>query len=136
MRRESSEREVLIVEDDSSTREVLSAVLEQDGYRTLTARNGREALDALLSGERPRAIVLDIQMPLMDGNELCAELVKDPELSEIPVILISAYTKPQAQPSNVIAFFRKPFPFLNLLNAVERACRNDPKTPGHPIRTN
>ncbi|MEO6323633.1 MAG: response regulator [Thermoanaerobaculia bacterium] len=117
-----NEREVLIVEDDSSTREVLSAVLEQDGYRTLTAQNGREALDVLLAGERPRAIVLDIHLPLMDGNELCAELVKNPSFSEIPVILISAYTKPEDAPANVIAFFRKPFPFLNLLNAVEKAC--------------
>lgn len=120
-----SDHHVLVVEDDPSTREVLCGVLERESYRVTTAENGREALKLLQSEKHPCVILLDLLMPEMTGTELCAEMMKDAHLSKIPVILISAkgQLEEEQKTPNVVAFFRKPFPFLRLLKTVEESCQ-------------
>ena len=116
---------VLVVEDDPSTREVICHVLERETYRVTTADNGREALRLLQSEEHPCVILLDLFMPVLNGDEVCAELMKDPHLSKIPVIMISAQgsLEEERETPNIVAFFRKPFPFLRLLKMVEECCQ-------------
>ena len=78
---------VLIAEDDNHIREGLAEVLEGEGYRTLPARDGNEALD-VFKREKPDFVCLDIMMPGVDGYEVCKEIRRhDPA---VPIIFISA----------------------------------------------
>ena len=81
---------LLVVDDDSSHRELISDVLDEMGYRTREAANGREALD-LLEQEMPQAVLLDLRMPVMSGWGLLEALKKLPRARNLPIIIISAY---------------------------------------------
>jgi class 3 adenylate cyclase len=80
---------ILIVDDEPFNVDYLEQELEELNYSTITARNGREALDQVKS-EQPDLILLDIMMPIIDGFAVLAELKADPLLRHIPVIVISA----------------------------------------------
>lgn len=81
---------LLVVDDDSSHRTMISDVLDEMGYRTREAANGREALD-LLEQEIPQAVLLDLRMPVMSGWGLLEALKKLPRARNLPIIIISAY---------------------------------------------
>jgi putative two-component system response regulator len=80
---------VLMVDDDPANLQVLQAILEGQGCRLLTARNGAAAL-SLAAQEKPDVILLDIMMPEMDGFSVCRNLKADPATFEIPVISLAA----------------------------------------------
>ena len=79
---------VLIVDDDAAARELLSASLKGAGYRLVHATSGEEAL-ALARTIRPDAITLDVMMPKPDGWEVLSTLKADPDLCEIPVVMVT-----------------------------------------------
>jgi signal transduction histidine kinase/CheY-like chemotaxis protein/putative methionine-R-sulfoxide reductase with GAF domain len=79
---------VLIVDDDAAARELLSASLKGAGYRLVHAASGEEAL-ALARTIRPDAITLDVMMPKPDGWEVLSTLKADPDLCEIPVVMVT-----------------------------------------------
>jgi CheY-like chemotaxis protein len=79
---------VLIAEDDAEVRQLVAFKLQQAGYRTLTADNGRAALH-LAVNEHPGLVVLDVSMPGLDGLGFCYELHSSPQTAHIPVIIIS-----------------------------------------------
>jgi CheY-like chemotaxis protein len=81
---------LLVVDDDSSHRALISDVLDEMGYRTKEAANGREALD-ILENEIPQAVLLDLRMPVMSGWGLLEALKKLPRARNLPIIIISAY---------------------------------------------
>lgn len=80
----------MIVDDDPDIRSALAELLETEGYVVTTAPNGAVALAQLRAGIRPCAILLDLMMPHMNGWEFRAEQVRDPELREIPIVLLTA----------------------------------------------
>jgi signal transduction histidine kinase/CheY-like chemotaxis protein len=80
---------VLLVEDDASTRDVMTRILEKAGWEVTEAGNGREALD-LLTGIRPAVILLDLMMPVMDGFDFLLEMRTHAEWQDIPVIVLTA----------------------------------------------
>ena len=83
---------VLVVEDDPDIRATLCEALEDNGYTAASASNGVEALDYLRkTAERPCLILLDLMMPVMDGQTFRAEQRADSTIAEIPVVVISAY---------------------------------------------
>ncbi len=83
---------VLIVEDDEDIRESLQDFLQDHGYPTIGAVNGRDGLKRLAASDlRPCAIILDLMMPVMDGRAFREEQLRSPALAEIPTILISAH---------------------------------------------
>jgi DNA-binding response OmpR family regulator len=91
MSREGGVPTVLLVEDDDDLRDAIADVLEEAGYRVMLAENGRVALDALHMAERlPHCVLLDLMMPVMDGQDLLRELRNTPRLSTLRVILLSA----------------------------------------------
>lgn len=81
---------ILVVDDDASHRTLICDLLQEMGYRTVEAQNGREALD-LLEGELPSAVLLDLRMPVMSGWGLLEALKKMPRAQRLPIIIISAY---------------------------------------------
>jgi len=86
--------EILVAEDSITQAEQLKQVLENDGFRVSIARDGRKALAALRT-HKPTLIITDIQMPEMDGYELCRRIRLDPELADLPVILLTSLSDPE-----------------------------------------
>jgi CheY-like chemotaxis protein len=80
---------VLVVDDDDDLREVLREILAARGYRVATASDGREALALLRGGLSPSIILLDLRMPGMSGWQFRREQRRDPELADIPVLVLS-----------------------------------------------
>jgi serine phosphatase RsbU (regulator of sigma subunit)/CheY-like chemotaxis protein len=85
---------VLIVEDSPTQAMKLQLVLERHGYHVAAARNGSEALTALAS-QVPTLVITDINMPEMDGYELCQRIKDDARLKDLPVILLTALSDPE-----------------------------------------
>src|SRR5262245_59582395 len=80
-------KSVLIIEDDPDIREALAEILEDEGYATVLAGNGREALDHLAKSEMPALILLDLMMPIMDGWQFRDEQRRSPSYAAIPVVV-------------------------------------------------
>lgn len=83
-------KRVLIADDNPVSRELIREILETDECEVIEAGNGREALDKIRE-HRPDLALLDIQMPLVDGNEAIREIRSDPELAGLPVAALTAY---------------------------------------------
>jgi len=86
-----SNGKILVADDDKSTRELISIVLEDEGYEVITAINGIETVEKA-SKEKPDLIVLDIMMPQMDGYEALNKIKDNDELARIPILVITART--------------------------------------------
>jgi CheY-like chemotaxis protein len=80
---------VLLVEDDTATREMMARTLEKSDWAVSEAGNGREALDRLVQ-EKPQLILLDLMMPVMDGFDFLLEMRANAEWQDIPVIVLTA----------------------------------------------
>jgi PAS domain S-box-containing protein len=87
--RRDGARDVLVIEDDAPTRELLRRLLHDDGWRVDEAENGRAGLDAV-SRRKPSLILLDLMMPVMDGCQFAAELRRNESWRDIPVVVITA----------------------------------------------
>src|SRR5712672_2818015 len=81
--------EILVVEDCADVADALVLVLEQYGYRTSAASNGKEAI-AMLRTQRPRLVLVDLVMPVLSGLELIDAMKRDTALADIPVVAMTA----------------------------------------------
>lgn len=116
---------VLVVEDEQDTRDLLALVVSRAGYSVRTAENGQEALD-LLQTIQPSLILLDVQMPIMDGAEFRQAMRRDRSLLKIPtVVLTGAAVEPMLDIA-VEEALRKPVKSADLLAIVRRHC-GDPE---------
>ena len=86
----AADRPVLVVDDEPDVRDLLRTLLEMEGYRVVCAANGREALAHLAREPRAGLVLLDLAMPVMDGFGFRSEMLRDPRLADIPVIIVSA----------------------------------------------
>ena len=84
-------KKILIVDDEPDIVSYLEMVLQDQGYETATAGNGNEAMEAV-KRDRPDLVTLDITMPEASGTRFYKEMRTDPELSTIPVIIVTAVT--------------------------------------------
>ena len=82
---------ILVVDDMPDNRHMLAAMLEQEGYRALTAGGGMEAMDSI-ANDPPDLVLLDVSMPDMDGYAVTSLLKADPRTSAIPIIMVTAHT--------------------------------------------
>ena len=80
---------ILIVEDNEANRLLASAVLERDGFRVAMAGNSEEALD-MLAARRPHLILMDVQLPGVDGLSFTRTLKQDEKMAAIPVVALTA----------------------------------------------
>ena len=81
---------ILVVDDEPDIQLFLSTVLEDAGFKVMTANNGKHAMERI-SEQKPDLISLDLVMPKMGGVKLLAYLQKNPELSKIPFIVVTAH---------------------------------------------
>ena len=113
--------DVLIVDDDVDAADVLAEMLGKLGYSVRTASNGREALTALESIE-PCLMLLDLQMPVMDGMEFREAQRRNPELLAIPTVVVTASEMETMLDPAVAATLQKPLRKADLLPIVEQYC--------------
>jgi CheY-like chemotaxis protein len=114
---------VLIVEDDRDTREMLERFLELEGFTVSSAENGRAALDLLQRDGGACVILLDLMMPVMNGWEFRQAQVRDPRLSTIPVVVVTAAGRREQIPAiDAYAWLPKPVDFDRLLETIAPLC--------------
>ena len=120
-------RKILVVDDSSTIRSVVTKALENSGFKVLTAENGYEAME-LMKRKRPDLILSDIEMPVMSGIDLCRTVHKDDNLSAIPFVVMStkndrAIMRRMMQ-WGAIAYLTKPFNVEQLVITIERLLSN------------
>ena len=119
-------RPVLVADDEPSIRETAAFILECEGYRVVTAANGEDAF-AAIRRERPAAVLLDVNMPRMDGFAVCRAVREDPALRGTFLILLTARGQKNDEKAGLAAgadvYLTKPFDdeeILRLLAGVYR----------------
>ena len=116
---------ILVIDDEISIVEMLSAFLEGEGWQVTTASNGQEGLERLASA-RPALVVSDVMMPVLDGWELCRRMQADPRYQSIPLVLMSAVrTAPELAGCHYAALLRKPFKLDELLSTITRLLKRN-----------
>jgi CheY-like chemotaxis protein len=112
---------VLVVDDDDGIRETLCELLEEEGYSTVAAANGQEAL-ACLRERIPCLILLDLMMPVMDGWEFHRRLQAQALVPSVPVVVITAAGDRATRSIPDVEVLAKPVRLETLLQLVARHC--------------
>ncbi len=118
-------KRLLVVEDDSYILEALKELLESEGFDVECAKNGQEGIDRLAHADpRPNLILLDLMMPVKDGFEFRSEQLGDPELSGIPVVVLTAEGNRSERKTalRALTIVKKPVDIDRLMDVVNRAC--------------
>ena len=115
---------VLVVDDDPHLQKLMKKFLQLEGFTSVLAGNGQEALTYLRGGGGASCIVLDLRMPVMDGWAFRVEQRQDPNLRDIPVVVLSAAMDPAQEAARLgaIAGLGKPLDIARLLNLVAQYC--------------
>jgi CheY-like chemotaxis protein len=128
-------RRVLLVEDDAQHAEIVAAVLAQKGFLVEVAADGAEGVQ-LARERRPDLIVLDVQMPSVDGFTAAERLKRDVRTREVPILFLSAVDEVDAKVRGLrlgaVDYLPKPFHAPELLARVERAIDRRPPPASEP----
>lgn len=112
---------VLVVDDEFGVAQLLEAILADEGYRVITAINGKRGLEAMVA-EHPDLVFLDYMMPVMNGAGLLSAMAADPALRDTPVVMMSSM--PEAAVAErchgYVAFMRKPFKVAQVIALIGR----------------
>ena len=115
-------KKILIVDDKLEVVELVKATLEGEDYQTISASDGKEALEKI-GKEKPDLVLLDIVMPKMNGFEVLTEVKKDPKTKEIPIIMLTAkgqkLDKDKGRRLGAEDYIIKPFSPSHLLRKIE-----------------
>lgn len=118
-----AQEKILVVEDNPMNRELVAITLAASGYRVLEAEDGFDLLD-LVTAERPVLIVMDLQLPHIDGFTLTRQLKNDPQTRAIPILVTSAFSRPEDRTRAVEAgcddFLTKPLDMPMFLQTIAR----------------
>ena len=132
---ESHRAKVLVIEDDPMVLELVTTRLELSGYRTYQARNGSEGLRRL-ADIRPDAVVLDINMPVMDGFEVLRLMQQHRVGAPPPTLVLTARNRPEDVKAAISLgardFISKPFNDAQLIARVGRLLRKAPRSAEQP----
>ena len=116
-------KRILVVEDQEDNRQIVRDLLLAHNYEMTEAENGVEAL-AAVAKERPDLILMDIQLPVMDGYEATRRIKADPALSSIPVIAVTSYAlsgdEAKARAAGCNDFVPKPYSPRHLLAKIRQ----------------
>lgn len=113
---------ILIVDDNTAIRELFRTLLESEGYAVAEAADGKLALDSLATGTPPALILLDVNMPVLNGKDFLLRLKMTPSLSKIPVIVVAAIESTDVPPG-AVHFFKKPADLDELLAVISKTMK-------------
>jgi DNA-binding response OmpR family regulator len=117
----ASKRCVLLADDDPGLRRLIGTTLGTDDFDLLHATDGQEALD-IARERRPELVLLDVNMPKLDGFEVCRSLKNEPETAGIKVVMLTArgadVDRARGRDAGADDYFIKPFSPVQLLNKV------------------
>lgn len=120
----STPKTVLIIEDEEDAAELFAEMMRVSGFHVLKISNSAPAL-ATIASEKPDVVILDIMMPEISGLDILRQIRRDPELSHIPVVVVSAKSMPadikNGMEAGAFSYLTKPVGFLDLRDSVERA---------------
>jgi two-component system cell cycle response regulator DivK len=115
-------KRILVVEDQEDNRRILRDLLTNAGFDMVEAENGEEAI-ASVQASRPDLILMDIQLPTLDGYEATRRLKADPNLKEIPIIVVTSYAlsgdEDKARLAGCDDYVAKPFSPRQLLAKIK-----------------
>jgi two-component system, cell cycle response regulator DivK len=121
-------KRILVVEDQEDNRQIVRDLLTANNYEMTEAENGEEAL-AAVAKDRPDLILMDIQLPVMDGYEATRRIKADPSLSSIPIIAVTSYAlsgdEEKARAAGCNDFVPKPYSPRQLLGKIRRYYHSD-----------
>jgi CheY-like chemotaxis protein len=114
---------VLVVDDDPLVRDAMTLDLTMQGFKVTSAADGQEALD-LMRVQRPSVVVLDLEMPGVDGWSFRERQLQDARLASVPVVVVSGYTdaERQARALNAARGLQKPVDLDELHEAISTFC--------------
>ena len=116
-------KRILVVEDQEDNRRIIRDLLTSAGYALIEATDG-EAGVRLAAAERPDLILMDIQLPVLDGHEATRRIKQNPELRHIPIIVVTSYAlsgdDAKAAAAGSDAYVAKPFSPRELLATIRR----------------
>jgi two-component system cell cycle response regulator DivK len=114
-------RRILVVEDHADNRKILRDLLTNAGFEIVEAENGQKGL-AAAAAQPPDLVLMDIQLPVMDGYEATRRIKADPRLKGIPVIVITSYAlsgdEEKARAAGCDAYVTKPYSPRQLLGVI------------------
>ncbi|MEJ6704940.1 MAG: Hpt domain-containing protein [Pseudomonadales bacterium] len=123
-------RKIMIVDDSVTVRKVTTRLMERQGWEVTTAKDGVDAVNQL-QNIYPDVVLLDIEMPKMDGFEVLRTVRRDPRLANLPIIMITSRTgekhKQQALELGVNRFLGKPFQEANLISTIDEVIAESEK---------
>jgi CheY-like chemotaxis protein len=122
---------ILVVEDSDEIRELLGFVLEAEGYQVVALEDGRDVIETARE-RQPVLITLDLALPGKDGWAIVRELQDDPKTRDIPILVISAYTRELEAPlrRRVARVISKPFYITQVVSEVEEILTGGGQAPG------
>lgn len=128
---------ILTVDDESAVTDLIAYHLGRVGHHVVTAASGREALEAVRT-HHPDLMILDLMLPDLDGFGVCEILRQNPATATLPVIILSAWTSPEARDVGLelgaLEFLCKPFSPLQLVARVNQLLelKPNPETVSSP----
>jgi len=119
---------ILFVDDEADMVNTVECRLKWSNFDVVTASNGKEGLDKAVS-EKPNLILLDTNMPVMNGYEMLEQLRKNPQLKKVPVIMLTATCEAQnitkASSYGIADYVTKPFDFTVLMEKISNALKEN-----------
>lgn len=115
---------IVVIEDNQDINDLLSSILEEEGYQVISVTNGRQAVEVARE-QQPDLITLDLALPGKDGWAIARELQEDSSTEDIPILVISAYTRDLDAPlrRQVARVISKPFYITQVINEVDAILR-------------
>jgi len=124
---------IVIIEDEPDTAEMYAEMMRISGYEVVKYYGGLSAV-AHLADQDPEAVILDLMMPDLSGLEVLNYIKEKPDLSDLPVIIVSAKTMPEdvekGLKAGAVAYLTKPVSFADLKVAIDNAVSNSSEKSG------
>ncbi|MEX1071858.1 MAG: response regulator [Anaerolineales bacterium] len=118
---------ILIAEDQTDLREMIATSLELSGHSVISTSDGQQAVEQA-EQLRPDLIILDLNMPRLDGHQVCARLKAQDKFQRVPILIISAYGSPDLIEASIrlgaLEFISKPFELDHLIRRVDALLTN------------
>ena len=122
-------KRILVIEDNEHNLYLMTFILEKKGYEVVSARDGRQGI-ALGGQAKPALILLDIQLPIMDGYSLSRELRENPALADVPIVAVTSYAmagnRQQILAAGCTGCIEKPINPDTFVAEIERYLSNRP----------